>query len=228
MITRLRERIRARILRLYRSAVSDISLALQQEATQSTAAYVRRHMPLVQSVRRWHEVHNVAIEAVTLDGLVLEFGVFEARTATYIAGKRNWHLHGFDSFEGLPEPWRDGFPAAKFSRPTLPEVPDNVTLHVGLFADTLPPFLASLPSPPEPVAYLHVDSDLYSSARTIFDGLSDRIVPGTVIVFDEYFNYSGWEDGEYKAFQEFVAARGLTYEYLTYNHEHQQVAVRIS
>ena len=53
-------------------------------------------------------------------------------------------------------------------------------------------------------------------------------MPGTVIVFDEYFNYSGWEEGEFRAFQEFVAARKLSYEYLTYNREHQQVAVRIT
>ncbi len=227
-IDRLRARRKARALTLYRSAISDIDLALQQEATRSTAAYVRKHMYTVQSVSRWRAVHDVAIEQVRLDGLVLEFGVYKARTTRYIAEQRDWHLHGFDSFDGLPEPWRDGFPEAKFSRAAMPEVPENVTLHVGLFEDTLPGFLAALPDPPQPVAYLHVDSDLYSSARTIFDNLADRIVSGTVIVFDEYFNYSGWEEGEFKAFQEFVAARGLGYEYLTYNHEHQQVAVRIA
>ena len=227
-ISRLRARRKARAMTLYRSAISDIDLALQQEATRTTAAYVRQNMYTVQSVDRWRAVHDVAISHVTLDGLVLEFGVYKARTTRYIAGKRDWHLHGFDSFDGLPEPWRDGFPEAKFSRPALPDVPENVTLHVGLFDQTLPPFLAALPSAETPVAYLHIDSDLYSSARTIFDCLGPRIVTGTVIVFDEYFNYSGWEDGEYKAFQEFVAARGLTYNYLTYNHEHQQVAVRIT
>lgn len=227
-IARLRARRRARFLYRYRSAISDIGLALQAEATRETAAYVCRNMYRVQSVASWQEVHDIAIDAVRLEGLVLEFGVYRARTTAYIAGKRDWQLHGFDSFDGLPEPWRDGFPKAKFSRQALPEVPANVTLHVGLFEDTLPEFLAALPDPPQPVAYLHVDSDLYSSAKTIFDHLGDRIVPGTVIVFDEYFNYSGWEEGEYKAFQEFVTARGLSYDYLTYNHEHQQVAVRIA
>ena len=225
-INRIRARRKARFMTRYRSAISDIELALQQQATQSSADYVRRHMYQVQSVNSWRAVHDVAMDHVTLDGLVLEFGVYKARTTHLIAGRRDWQVHGFDSFDGLPEPWRDGYPKAKFSRPELPQVPDNVTLHVGLFADTLPPFVAALPDA-TPVAYLHVDCDLYSSTQCIFDHLGDRIVPGTVIVFDEYFNYSGWEEGEFKAFQDFMTARGVRYEYLSYNHEHQQVAVRM-
>lgn len=65
-------------------------------------------------------------------------------------------------------------------------------------------------------------------ARTIFLPLKDRILPGTVIVLDEYFNHDGWRQGEFRAFQEFVAQKGFGYEYLTYNHRHQQVAVRIT
>lgn len=227
-IARLRARRKARFVARYQSAISDIRLALQQEATQSTARYVREHMYRVQSVDSWRAVQDVAIEHVRLNGLVLEFGVYKARTTAHIAGRRDWQVHGFDSFDGLPEPWRDGYPRATFALPALPEVPANVTLHKGLFADTLPGFLAALPAPPDPVAYLHVDSDLYSSAKCIFEHLADRIVPGTVIVFDEYFNYSGWEQGEFRAFQEFVAARGVGYDYLCYNHEHQQVAVQIT
>ena len=42
----------------------------------------------------------------------------------------------------------------------------------------------------------------------------DRFQKGTVVVFDEYFGYRGWRMGEFKAWQECVAARGLSYEYL--------------
>ena len=31
------------------------------------------------------------------------------------------------------------------------------------------------------------------------------------VVFDEYLNYPGWKDGEWKAFQEVIAARKLNY-----------------
>jgi hypothetical protein len=75
------------------------------------------------------------------------------------------------------------------------------------------------------MAFMHMDADLYSSTKTVFDTLADRIVPGTVIVFDEFFNYPGWKRGESKAFAEMVAARGLKFEYLGY--ADQQVAVKV-
>ena len=57
---------------------------------------------------------------------------------------------------------------------------------------------------------------MYSSTRTIFELLKDKIVSGTVIVFDEYFNYPDWENGEYKAFNEFIKENNLNFEYIGY------------
>jgi hypothetical protein len=56
-----------------------------------------------------------------------------------------------------------------------------------------------------PIALLHIDCDLYSSTKTIFELLSDRIVPGTVIVFDELVNYPAFKKHEVLAFYEFLA-----------------------
>ncbi len=125
----------------------------------------------------------------------------------------------------MPEAWRPGFEQGAFRRTDLPEVAGNVDLVVGWFDQTLPGFLAERPG--EPVALLHVDCDLYSSTRTVFSQLGERIVAGTVIVFDEYFNYPGWRAHEYQAFQEFVRERGLRYEYLGLVPGNQQVAVRV-
>jgi hypothetical protein len=47
----------------------------------------------------------------------------------------------------------------------------------------------------------------------------------TVIVFDEYFNYPFWREGEFKAFQEFIQARNCRYRYLGY--AHKQVATKV-
>jgi hypothetical protein len=55
--------------------------------------------------------------------------------------------------------------------------------------------------------------------------LAPRLANGTVILFDEYFNYPNWEQHEFKAFQEFVSARHVKYTYLAF--ARQQVAVRI-
>jgi hypothetical protein len=62
----------------------------------------------------------------------------------------------------------------------------------------------------------------------VFSELRPRIGPGTVIVFDEYFNYPGWRQHEYKAFQEFIAESGLTYRYLGFAAEKGHVAVIIT
>ena len=111
-------------------------------------------------------------------------------------------IYGFDSFEGLPDAWIPGFPKGYFNMDgKLPPVAPNVVLVKGWFDETLPPFVQQHP---EPVSYLHIDCDMYESTKTVFQNLAPRIVPGTVIVFDELVNYPGYQDHELKAFYEFL------------------------
>lgn len=158
-------------------------------------------------------------------GLFLEFGVHEGESIRVIANKLNETIHGFDSFEGLPEAWKADSPKGAFDRKgLLPEVPDNVKLHKGWFEDTLPGFLKDNPGP---ISFLNIDCDLYSSTRFVLDQLSDRLMPGTVIHFDEYFNLPGWEQFEYKAWQETVAKLHIKYDYIGYTANAYAVAVKI-
>ena len=127
----------------------------------------------------------------------------------------------------LPEDWAGtSSMKGKFSRAgKLPSVPSSVTLHKGWFDSTIPPFASQNP---DKIAFLHVDCDIYSSTKCIFDQLGDRLQVGSVILFDEYFNYPNWQEHEFKAFQELVAATGLEYEYLGYCIRSPQAAVRIT
>ena len=61
----------------------------------------------------------------------------------------------------------------------------------------------------------------------MFELFAPRILPGTVIFFDEFFNYPGWQDGEFKAFIEFVETSGMNFEYLGYNNRGTQLAVQM-
>jgi len=206
----------------------DIALVLQREALAETVAYTKQHLLNVNSVDSFLEHLSSALKQVKdRSGLYLEFGVFSGNTINHIAGQVDQTVYGFDSFEGLPERWRDGLDAGHFKPMggTLPKVRPNVQLVKGWFDKTLPEFLDKHP---ENVSFLHVDCDLYSSTKTIFTYLGPRIQPGTVIVFDEYFNYFGWKEGEYKAFQEFVSRERIKYQYLSYNRTSQQVCVRIA
>ena len=77
-------------------------------------------------------------------------------------------------------------------------------------------------------SFLHIDCDLYSSMRAVLKLCGPRIRKGAVLVFDEYLNYPGWRDHEFRAFQEFVAETGRQYEYLSVVPSHQQVAVIVT
>jgi len=123
------------------------------------------------------------------NSLWLEFGVYSGRTINYISQFAQGKVYGFDSFEGLPEKWRDGFDKGTFTRDgELPVVNKNVELIKGCFDQTLLPFLKAHR---EKVSLLHLDADLYSSTKYILDllVLCHRIDVGTVIVFDELVNF---------------------------------------
>ena len=204
----------------------DIRQVLQRKATESTADYVENHMGSVESVTSNLKLLTMAIGKADLgkNKLICEFGVYSGSTINHIASLTNQMVYGFDSFEGLPERWRDGYRKGIFNVNTLPKVQPNVVLIKGWFDKTIPEFIKDHG---ESIGFLHVDCDLYSSTRTIFELLGHRIHPGCVIVFDEYFNYPGWEEGEYKAFHEFLERARFEYEYIGYNRVHEQVAVKI-
>ena len=70
-------------------------------------------------------------------GLVLEFGVRRGTSITHIAEAAGQPVHGFDSFEGLPEGWGSQPQGSFTTELELPPVPANAMLHAGWFEDTL-------------------------------------------------------------------------------------------
>jgi Methyltransferase domain len=195
---------------------------LKRIALQQTVAFIQDEMPRAVGVASGRQVLDIALAATKSVGHVTEFGVYKGGTIRFIARRLpRRQVHGFDSFAGLPESWTgDAFNYD--ARGKAPQVPSNVELHSGLFADSIPRWLAEHPGP---AAFVHIDSDLYSSAKCVLDLIEARIIPGTVIVFDEYFNYPGWKDGEHKAFGELKARAGLACEYLAYSRF--QLALRV-
>ena len=204
--------------------LKNIPLERQRRALATTVDFVERHLRLVDSTGSKKELLTKAFKRADVSGnrLVCEFGVFTGMSINHIAKMTGQRVFGFDSFEGLPERWWDGWKVGAFAVPRLPKVRSNVTLIKGWFNQTLPGFLKENPGD---VGFLHVDSDLYSSAKTIFELLEPRLKPGAVIVFDEYFNYPEWEQGEHKAFTEFLEWTGYSVEYLGYARNEEQLAV---
>lgn len=219
--------VRERLDELEQCVRRDIAHALDIGATADAASFVLEHLPTATVCRHPHETLRFALSLVDGDGMALEFGVATGTTLAIIAEQlrpAGRTVVGFDVFTGLPEAWRSGFPAGEFAQPAPPTVP-GAELVVGLFEDTLPGFLADHSGP---VAFAHLDADLYSSTATVLREIGDRLRPGSVLLFDEFFNYPGWQRHEYRAWTEFVERTGLGFEYLAYTGDHEQVVVRVT
>jgi hypothetical protein len=173
-------------------------------------------------------------------GHVIEFGVYRGKTMQHISRHfRDRICWGFDSFIGLPEPWyinsganAKTHPAGKFDMRLEEQQPvfeKNVSLVTGWFNESLPIWLQQHAGP---VCFLHIDCDLYSSTKTVLDLLNERIVPGTVIVFDEMYpwadinDYNLWAAGEYQALGEWLEQHDRSFRTL-FRSGHQQCSIMV-
>jgi Macrocin-O-methyltransferase (TylF) len=140
--------------------------------------------------------------------LYLEFGVATG------ASMRWWSnalknpasvLHGFDSFEGLPEqggPWKQG----QFDqRGQIPAIDDpRVKFFKGWFNEVLPTY----PVCQHEVLVVNLDADLYSSTIYVLRWLRPHLKPGTLVYFDDM----SVVDQMLRAFDEFVKESGLKFK----------------
>lgn len=147
-----------------------------------------------------------------VDGLVCEFGVQRAITLNQIADLvKPRMVYGFDSFQGLPEEWRKSrlnvTSKGAMAQKVMPLHRDNAAIVVGWFAETLPKWLKQHAGP---IAFAHIDCDLYSSSACVLTNIASRLVAGSVLVFDELYNwlhpteYTEWERHEWRALQELL------------------------
>lgn len=155
--------------------------------------------------------------------LYLEFGVFQGesmRVWSALLRHPEAQLHGFDSFEGLPEEWSLEEGAGHFStNGRTPEFDDSrIRLYKGWFEDTLPGY----EPPPHDALVVNVDSDLYSSAALVLEHVGPHLRPGSFLYFDE-FNH---REHELRAFDEFLRKTGMRFEIVAATPELSQVAFR--
>ncbi|MEG0834608.1 MAG: TylF/MycF/NovP-related O-methyltransferase [Anaerovoracaceae bacterium] len=192
-------------------------ILLKKQAAQEAVEFINRDAAnaIIIPIRTWQEKNKFieyVISQANENPLVVECGVYNGTTINIMAEKRpNAVLYGFDSFEGLPEDW-NGYilEEGHFAVTKMPSVQQNVHLIKGWFSETLPVFVTEHEN--QYIDVLHIDSDIYSSAATALESLKVMIKRGTIIVFDEYFNYPGWKNHEYKAFQEFSQRYMMEYE----------------
>jgi predicted O-methyltransferase YrrM len=173
------------------------------------------------------EMFRFGLTQAVPGGLIMEFGTATGQSLDIIVDavkSIGQKAYGFDSFEGLPERWMDGYEAGHFACavPTRFLNQPHSDLVIGLFQDTLEPFLETHPGH---ASFIHIDCDIYSSTKYVLTTLNDRIVPGTVIQFDEIHNYSNWEDHEHKALMEFVSENKRKYKWIAQAIEQASIVI---
>jgi hypothetical protein len=130
--------------------------------------------------------------------LYLEFGVYTGGTINLFS-KYVKKIYGFDSFKGLRNDWpgHTDHPEGKFDlNLKLPKLNNNVVPITGWVEDTLDIFLNNNKSE---INFVHIDLDTYESTKFVLEKIKPRLSKNCIIAFDEIYNYSGWEAGEYKA-----------------------------
>jgi len=162
------------------------------------------------------------------DKAFLEFGVYEGTSmlmwhGLYIANGLATSFFGFDSFQGIP-----------LEKEDLNNIPNwgvgafntNGRIHerllridaqliIGFFSDSLHDVAANKLMG-QKAGIVHFDCDTCSSTKTVWEWLLryDLLVPGTLLVYDDWGGYleakcGEYEVGEAKAHKDMVAKHGL-------------------
>jgi Methyltransferase domain len=234
--TKLRKETKEFLIENLESALSDllpnrkrvdVEIIEHLLATVESAKLLQESMPVAQNLKSRFNLLDYSIKNVSVDGLWMEFGVYKGKSIRKIAEQSKAEIFGFDSFEGLPQDWILSYKKGDFSlKGSIPEdLPLNVKLVKGLFSESIPAFLEEHD---EPVAFLHIDCDLYMSTNTVLSHLHSRVKSGTIILFDEFFNFPQWQQHEYRAFMEFIDETKFSYEFIGYASAYNSVAVRIT
>ena len=168
-------------------------------------------------------IYDLHVAAMLEGGSYYEFGLFRgyalwfAQDLTRRLSVQDFHLHGFDSFQGLPAPegvdegapWTAGDYAVsreqvegylrEFDADT-----SRISLHEGFFSDEL---FQALEGKCEfgRASLVYVDCDLYSSTVPVLRFIRERLVDGTIVLFDDYNCFGRSDDkGQRRALREFL------------------------
>jgi hypothetical protein len=202
-----------------------------RDVLESFAIYTRRI-----NVTRFLAHYELYKLISHLPGSIVECGVYQGNSffafhkflEIFHPGDRIRHVIGFDDFQGLrlssedgPEypnrsktegGWKaDGFkPAllellALHTRDQFVSASQRCFFIDGDILQTVPDYVSA--NPGLRISLLHLDVDVYKPTMTALEHLYDRVVPGGLIVLDEYAMME-W-GGESKALEDFFTERKL-------------------
>ena len=190
----------------------------------SFAAAMKRNAQTAQEQSLAWRVHTLcwaAEQALHREGDFLECGVWKGFSFGVVTQYLNWssipkNLYLYDTFTGIPEAYNSEKRSNAVYEQQNADDPDAIFKaaqarfdgmeNVHLVRGTVPETFAQ--TCPEKIALLHLDMNSAASEIAALEVLWDRLVPGGLIVFDDY----GWASYSAQKIAEdaFMKERGHT------------------
>ena len=175
----------------------------------------------VDEIRKYAFYQALKLEG---NGSFCEFGVasgISMRLFENIANEHSKKLYGFDSFSGIEENWTGTSKlTGSYSMKQIPTFGQNVEIIKGKVQETVTGFLELKK---EAIYFAHLDMDTYMPTAYVLSNIKDRLISGSILLFDEFYGYHGWKEHEFKAFNESFDDK--EYEYIAFGPS--QVCVKI-
>jgi len=207
---------------------NNLQIKLDQNLTDETFSNFKEHFKKsLLFDDRW-KIREYAIKKSKLNDkndnyYYLEFGVFKGESANFFSNYVK-KLYCFDSFEGLKEDWVGiSYPKGHFDlKKKVPKLNSNIEPIIGWVENTLENFLKE--HKPK-INFVHLDMDTYTPTKFTLEKLKPYLIKDAIIIFDELYNYIGWENGEYKALKEVFDEK--EFKYLAFSLIDSKVIVQI-
>jgi len=209
--------------------IKSISQKINENLIQETFDHFKEHFKKSLLFNDTWDIRKYAIETALSNDknnefFYLEFGVYRGTTANYFS-KYVKKLHVFDGFEGLKEDWLGtSQPKGSVSlNKKIPKLNSNVEPIVGWVEDTLLDFLKK--HNPK-INFVHLDMDTYSPTKFTLEKIKPYLVKNAIILFDELYNYAGWQHGEYKALKEVFKDNEFEYKAFALNSVRSAIQIK--
>ena len=187
---------------MFRNATRFVDYELVPGDLFEFGVYTGRSLALLA---HYHEVNKKSIHHIDFDRRVVGFDSFEG-----LPGGDNhprWHAGMFrvnHSFHPICKPGERVTPQVIYLLFEKYQLPPP-TIEAGNFSEILPKVIGSKY---RAAAVVHIDCDLFESTREVLFGIQSILQEGTILLFDDWFNFRGSRHkGEQKAFYEFMAAQ---------------------
>lgn len=196
---------------IYGRYFSPISLVNRRAAIDS-ARFVEKNLGQALLFPKTAQLRDFVFKSIKyIDGVCCEFGVYQGDSINYYSEKLpQKQFYGFDTFTGLTEDWAGNpMPSGTFDiQGKMPKTNPNVEFIKGDILTEAPRFFGTFS---KKIAFVHIDCDLYKPASVALVCVKPFLTPGAVILFDDFFNYPGWREGEYKALLDNFAENEYVY-----------------